>query len=317
MRVRVLIGRMFGFGRSIGYRFSAHRISLSAGGMASFITMAIAPAALAFGWIIGRLWDPSQLQHALHDLFDGVIPDPNGGGELVDALTTLIQQSSTAAVSMATIVGFLLAIYSASKVVRDGRYAFFSVFGLPVRQHGVVAYVSAAFATLGFLLAAAALAILLAFVPRIFEAMGIHYGGFLRVLHLVVMAALMYLAIVVAYRIAGGRPRVSWVSIGALFGTVWVAGVTVVIGASTGTSGSIGSTVLIFGAPIVLLFWAYFSFLGVFIGAEVEAELRQRGGLRAALTTDTSALGFQSPVTTGSTFPHVRLHRINNEPPQS
>lgn len=291
-----IVLRLVDFGHSIVKRFSAHRVSLAAGGMASFVTMAIAPAAIAFGSIMGLIWSPHQIRKVVRDLFTNAIPMSGQNDELGDAIGHLIETASSNAVSFGTFVGFLVAIYSASKVVRDGRYAFDASFGLPPRTSGIIGFVSAAVITLVALIAAAAVAVVLAFVPRILEAMSISYSGLLRFAHIAVTAALIYVGILFIYRWAArGSARIAWLSTGAGFSLLWVAAVTIGIGLFANPSGSVGATMVIFGAPIILLFWSYFSFLGVLIGAEVEAELSLRGGLRAVLTSDTSARGFVMP----------------------
>lgn len=284
------------FGHSIVKRFSAHRVSLAAGGMASFVTMAIAPAAIAFGSIMGLIWKPDQIRHVVSTLFTNAIPVSSQNDALGDAIGQLIESASGNPISFATIVGFLVAIYSASKVVRDGRYAFDASFGLPPRTTGIIGFVSAAIITFIALLAAAAAAVVLAFVPRILEAMSIDYSGLLRFAHILVTVALIYAGILLIYRLAArGSARIAWASTGAGFSLLWVVAVTVGIGLFANPSGAVGATMVVFGAPIILLFWSYFSFLGVLIGAEVEAELNLRGGLHAVLTSDTSARGFVMP----------------------
>ena len=291
-----LVWRLVDFAHSIVKRFSAHRVSLAAGGMASFVTMAIAPAAIAFGSIMGLIWSPSQIRKVVGELFANAIPVSGQNDALGDAIGQLIESASGNAISFGTFVGFLVAIYSASKVVRDGRYAFDASFGLPPRTSGVVGFVSAAIITFIALVAAAAAAVVLAFVPRILEAMSIDYSGLLRFAHILVTALLIYMGILFIYRWAArGSARIAWLSTGAGFSLLWVAAVTIGIGLFANPSGSLGATMVVFGAPIILLFWSYFSFLGVLIGAEVEAELSLRGGLNAVLTSDTSARGFVMP----------------------
>jgi uncharacterized BrkB/YihY/UPF0761 family membrane protein len=57
---------------------------------------------------------------------------------------------------------------------------------------------------------------------------------------------------------------------------VWLLGASIGVGIYVGFSSTIGVTIAAFGAPMVILLWLYFSFIGVLLGAEAQMYLEKQ-----------------------------------------
>jgi membrane protein len=73
-----------------------------------------------------------------------------------------------------------------------------------------------------------------------------------------------------------GESRSGWLAWGPLFATVWIAAVSAGLGLYVNLSTVIGAALASFGSIIVVLLWTYLCFLGLFIGALIDADQSRR-----------------------------------------
>lgn len=273
------------YGRTISEEYRRTRAGLAAGGLAYFVALSLAPAALALGTLAGLLLDPADVTDVLERLagrapetFDAIEP-------VTKAVMSTVESASASSFTITTLVGLVIAIYSASKVVLGLRMAMNSAFGVQETRGGLVERGFAAIVTLIGLVGAVAVVILLTIVPRVLDwldlpTVPVSTGIGVLDWGIVVLGVL----IVVRWLLTHGpdrRARVPWRSLGAWVATLGIMAATAGVGVYVHYSASISTAILLFGTAVVLLLWLYLCFVallwGAVIEAHAEAERAQRG----------------------------------------
>ncbi len=266
--------------RVLGDDYRRTRSSLSAGGLAYFVALSLAPAALAFGTLAGLLLNPADVRAALDRLavrapeaFSAIKP-------VSDALTSTIESASASAFTVATLVSVVIAVYASSKVVLGLRMAMNTAFRVSESRSGLIERAIAAVVTLAAMVIGVALVVLLTLVPRILALLqlpGLPVTTGLPILDWAVMIAVIFLAVRWLLRHGPDHAeRVPWRSLGAWTATIGIAGATVGVGIYTRLSSTINATILVFGAAIVILLWLYLCFVALLWGAVIEAHAQER-----------------------------------------
>ncbi|MFA7323765.1 MAG: YihY/virulence factor BrkB family protein [Candidatus Nanopelagicales bacterium] len=263
--------------RTIFTDYSAHRGSLASGGMAYFVLLAIAPAAVFIGAVAGALIGPEDARSAIESL---LIRVPALGPEFqpsADALLKVMTTASAGAVTVTSIVSLLIAIYAASKAIMALRLALDAAFDFVGVRHGLLGRLRDAVLTLVGLLVVVTLMLVLTLLPRILRAAGItdfHVTTGIGWIDWLVFGVLAWGLVLALYRwVPSRRAPVTWRSPVALAVAIWLLGVSAGVGAYVGFSSTIGAAIAAFGAPMVVLLWLYLSFMGVLIGAEAQMNL--------------------------------------------
>lgn len=275
------------YGLALSREYRRTRASLAAGGLAYFVALSLAPAALAFGTLAGLLLDPEDIQAALGRLsvrapetFDSVEP-------VTQALVDTIESASTSAFTVTTIVGALVAVYAASKVVLGLRMAMNAAFGVEETRSGLFERGLAAVVTLIGLIVGVAMIVLLTIVPQVLawlELPSVPVSTGAPVVDWLIVVVLIFLATRWVLQHGPDRPaRVAWRSAGAWTAAIGITAATVGVGIYTHFSASVSTAILVFGAAIVILLWLYLCFVALLWGAVIEAASeRGRGVLGSA-----------------------------------
>ena len=268
------------WGQRLSLDYQRNRTALAAGGLAYFVALSLAPAALAFGTVAGLVLDPEEVRTALENLVSKAPGTITGAQTAVDALVNLIAGASASTFTITTIVSLAIAVYAASKVVFGVRMAMNTTFGVVETRGGFLERMISTLVTLIGLVAAVVVVVVLTLVPRILAWLGIDgvsltTGSWL--LDWVVVVSLVYLGVrwIMHHAPNGGR-RVPWRSAGVALATVGIVGATVGVGIYARFSASLGAAVLLFGTAIVILLWLYLCFLSLLWGAVIEADRQLR-----------------------------------------
>lgn len=280
-RIQALVDH--GLGLSQDYRRT--RASLAAGGLAYFVALSIAPAALALGTVAGLLLDPADIRSVLDRLVERT-PDTFISAEPVaTALMDTIESASTSSFTITTIISALIAVYAASKVVFGLRMAMNLAFGVVETRSGLFERGFAAVVTLVAIVVGVAVIFVLTVLPQVLSFLELPSGPLTTGFPLIDWAIVVLLIFVVVRWLLRHAPdrdeRVSWLSLGAWTATFGIAAATIGVGLFTRYSTSISTAILIFGSAIVLLLWVYLCFVSLLWGAVIEADAERR---RDALT---------------------------------
>lgn len=274
--------------RELSEDYRRTRSSLAAGGLAYFVALSLAPAALAFGTLAGLLLNPAEVRQALNrlaerapDTFEVIQP-------ISDSLVTAIESASGTSFTVTTVIGLLVAVYASSKVVLGLRMAMNTAFQVTETRSGLFERGVAAIVTLAALVVGVALIVLLTIVPKILAWLGLStlpVTTGVAWLDWAVVIALVFLAVRWLLRHAPNQSvRVPWRSLGAWTATVGISAATVGVGIYTHLSSTISTAILLFGAAIVILLWLYLCFVALLFGAVIEARAQR-------LRTRTSGAG--------------------------
>ena len=273
---------LLAWGRRVSLDFQRNRTSLAAGGLAYFVALSIAPAALAFGTVAGLVLDPVQVRSSLETLVGRGPGTIDGAQEAVNSLVNLVEGASSSTLTVTTFVSALIAVYAASKVVLGLRMAMNTTFGLFETRSGLIERGISTAVTLVGLVLGVAVVIVLTVLPRVLQTLGItdfklSTGSWLA--DWLVVVVLVWLAVrwVMHHAPNGGR-RVPWTSPGVLVATAGIVGATIVVGIYAKYSSSLGAAILLFGTAVVVMLWLYLCFLALLWGAILEAD---RQGVRS------------------------------------
>ena len=266
--------------REITAASTQQRSALVAGGLAFFVLLAIAPAAIVVGSVVGLVLTPADLARIASDL--GSLT-PQTGTNLTaysQALVAIAQASSAAAFSIASAIGVLVALYAASRFLYGLRLAMQGTFHTPNEKRTRTSRWAATLATALGLLVISGVIVALALVQPLMHSVGIRALDLLgqsRVVIWVLIAAGVLIAVRRTYgRMPGKGRRLSWRAPGVWLATGWILAVTAGVGLYASRSSTLGAAIAVFGAPIVLMLWLYLCFIGLLLGAQIEASRERR-----------------------------------------
>ena len=268
--------------REISARMGTHRASLAAGGLAYFVVLAIAPAAVVVGSLAGLFLTPTEIREAfarLQEASPGVASNVSG---FTDSLISIVENASTTSITVTTTVSVVVAIYAASKVVYGIRLAQDTSYGVVSTDRTLLVRALSAVVTLAALLAFAVLIVALTLVPKIVHAFGLNdvrvVTGSTAVDWIVLIVVVWLLIRLTMGHLTAARQRIPVRALGPIVATVIVAASTIGVGVYASVSSTLSAAVLVFGSAVVALLWLYLCFLGLLIGSEMEALRRARGG---------------------------------------
>jgi membrane protein len=260
----------------IAQRYGSLNISLVSGGMAYYVMLALAPMAIAIGAIAGLFVDPQRVMRAWAALSADNSDSIRVFDPAVSALTDLAAKSSTGAVTIATVSSLILAIYVAQKVVYGVRNVEDQIFSRNRISLGLVMRGwSALIALLGIVTIVGSL-LFLTIVPQFLQELGVATTvrsvlGYTQWL-LPIVFVYLFVWIILA-RAARGTGKITWRSPGLVIATVWIVASVGVFGLYANLSSTVGSALVVFGAPIAILIWTFLVFMGFFIGSLVQAQI--------------------------------------------
>ncbi len=268
--------------REVSARMGAHRASLAAGGLAYFVVLAIAPAAVVVGSLAGLFLTPTEIRDALARLQEASPALASNISGFTDSLVSIVENASTTSVTVATTVSVIVAIYAASKVVYGIRLAQDTSYGVVSTDRTLLVRAISAVVTLVALLVAAALIVVLTFLPKVLRAFGLSDVRLITgnaVLDWIALVIVVWLMVRVTMRhITADRQRIPVLALGPIVATVIIAGSTIGVGVYAANSSTLSAAVLVFGSAVVALLWLYLCFLGLLTGSEMEAIRRERDG---------------------------------------
>lgn len=260
-------------------RYGEHRGSISAGGIAFFAALSLAPMTIAIGALAGLVIDPERLRSGFAALIDST-PAAAALQPLVDQLATLAESTSAAGITAAGILSLLIAVFASSRVVAAGRAVLDVAFGHPYVGGGVKARLIATIATLLALVVFLAVITLVSVLPTVLTALSID-GWFITAvrgpLAPLVSLVVVYLLVHALYARGPRKPeRIGRWSPGAAAAAAWLVAVGIGLDFYVARSVTLGVAAAVLGGAAVLLLWVYLCAVGLVLGAEWEGMRLQR-----------------------------------------
>jgi membrane protein len=250
----------------------ADQVPLLAAGVAFYVLLALFPAIIAGVSIYGLVADPQTVRDQINQLAQTLSPET---AKLIGTQIQQVTSSAGGALGLATVIGILTALWSASSGMKalitgvnlaydepEGR-KFVKLRGLSILM------TLAAMVLLGI-----ALALIVGF-PAVPDSWPAVLQWTAAVLRFVLLAVLLMAGLAALYRYAPDRdkPKWSWSSPGSVVATVlWVlasVGFSIYVNAF----GNYNKTYGALAGVIILMFWLYLTAFVVLVGAELNAEL--------------------------------------------
>lgn len=186
--------------RAKRYRPTVHRAPklVAAGGLAYFVALAVAPAAVVVGAMAGLILGPDQVQRVVNSLAGQDPSQAQALKPITDSLVNATEHASVSGLTVTSLVGLIVAIYAASKVVFGLRLALDGVFETAPKRRGFMARVIATLTTLIGMLVVVGAFVALTVLPRILGWLGatqVRIFSGIGILDWVIGALLIWLAI--------------------------------------------------------------------------------------------------------------------------
>ncbi len=248
-------------------------ISLVAGGLTYYMLLALFPALVVLVSLYGLVSNPADVHQQIQSLSATM---PNGAQQVIGSELDQITKSSGGALSFGVVIGFLIALYSASR----GMSGMIMALNIAYEQQETRGYIRL------FLQALALTAVVIGFgivalvlvagVPVVVAAAG--FGAVTKWIVLILewplLLVLLMAMLAVLYRYAPDRREAQWrwITPGAVVATVlWLIG-SLLFTIYVAHFGDYNKTYGSLGALIGMLTWMYLSAYVVLLGAEINAE---------------------------------------------
>lgn len=267
------------FGRDFVARFGALNVSLVAGGLAYYVILALAPIAISVGAVAGLFVDQEQFISGWNSLVSRGPESMSGLDPAINSLASLAQNATASSVTITTILSLILAVYVSQKVVYGVLQVQDHIFDSVRRPPGIIARVRSAVIALIMIIVIVASLIAVTVVPAILNSFNVEtsFLTLLDTLGWITPVVFIYLMVwFVMAHTSGTTGVLTWRSPGLLISTVLIILSIGAFSIYTDQSSSVGSALIVFGAPIAILIWTYLAFLGFFTGSIVEDLIRQR-----------------------------------------
>jgi membrane protein len=250
----------------------ADQVPLLAAGVAFYVLLALFPAIIAGVSIYGLVADPQTVRDQINQLAQTLSPET---AKLIGQQVQQVTSSAGGALGLATVIGILTALWSASSgmkaLITGVNLAYDEPEGRKfVKLRGLSILMTLA----AMVLLAVALALIVGF-PAVPDSWPTVLQWTAAILRFVLLAVLLMAGLAALYRYAPDRdkPKWSWASPGSVVATVlWVlasVGFSIYVNAF----GNYNKTYGALAGIIILMFWLYLTVYVVLVGAELNAEM--------------------------------------------
>ncbi len=260
-------------------RIKRHNTIMIAASLSYYALLAMFPAAIAAVSIYGLVADPVALENQIADITSAL---PEKTAEfVVDQLRSIVE-TSPSSLGFATATAIALALWSASAGTKALISAINHAYGEPETRSFFVLRGSALLVTLGVIIFGVGSTAVVAFLPRILDAVGLEEEAAtaINILRWPFVFVVVVLGLGGLFKLAPNRPwrMTRWVNVGAVVAAVlWVVatvGMSVYI---NNWGGSLNETYGTLSSLIVLMLWFFVSGLVVLLGAETNSYLERHG----------------------------------------
>jgi len=250
----------------------ADQVPLLAAGVAFYVLLALFPAIIAGVSIYGLVADPQTVRDQINQLAQTLSPET---ATLIGQQIQQVTSSAGGALGLATVIGILTALWSASSgmkaLITGVNLAYDEPEGRKfVKLRGLSILMTLA----AMVLLGVALALIVGF-PAVPDSWPTVLQWTAAILRFVLLAVLLLAGLAALYRYAPDRdkPKWSWSSPGSVVATVlWVlasVGFSIYVNAF----GNYNKTYGALAGIIILMFWLYLTAFVVLVGAELNAEM--------------------------------------------
>jgi membrane protein len=223
------------------------------------------------------LFDPQQIAQQIQSV-TGALPE--GAAGIVNDQAQAVAAGARTGVSLAAVVGILLALYSASKGMKAMIEGLNIIYDEEEQRGFIKLNLVTLILTLGLIVMMIVALATITVIPAVLGNLGL--GEVFRTLlnyarwPVLLVVALVGLAILYRYAPSRQQPQWRWVSPGAVTATVlWLIG-SVAFSIYVRNFGSYNETYGSLGAVVILLMWFWVSAFMVLFGAELNCEIERQ-----------------------------------------
>ncbi len=253
------------------------RVSAVAGGVTFFGLLSLFPAITAFVSIYGLIADPATITRHL-DVLESFLP--TGALDIIRTQVESIAASPSSVLSLAGIMGLLIAFYSAN----GGMKALLSALNVAFYQKETRGFLQLNLVAMGFTLCGLLLLALMlgvvAVIPILLQWIPLPGDSAMTIslLRWPVLFMVLVLALAAIYRWGPAAPdaRWRWISPGAVFASVALVGASMLFSWYAANFANYNETYGSLGAAIGLMMWLWLSATIVLVGAEINSEVQRR-----------------------------------------
>lgn len=265
--------------RDLKVEIDRDRVLAVAAGVTFYALLAIVPAITALISVFGLVLSPVEVPGLLSPV-TSLMP--------VEAATLVIDQAerisgkANGTLSLAALIALVLALWSAN----GGTKALIEALGIAYDAQETRGFVRLTLVALGFTLGAIVLAIVLgvlvAALPFLVERLGPLGEDLVLILRWPVILALLLAVLATIYRWAPNRPDAAWrwITPGAVVAALGLIAVSAGLAWYVTNFGSYDETYGSLAGVVVLMLWVWLSTVMVLVGAEINAELDRRTAIR-------------------------------------
>lgn len=253
------------------------RVTAVAGGVTFFGLLSLFPAITAFVSIYGLVADPDTITRHL-DVLESFLPA--GALDIIRTQVESIAASPSSALSLAGIMGLLIAFYSAN----GGMKALLSALNVAFYQKETRGFLQLNLVAMGFTLCGLLLLALMlgvvAVIPILLQWIPLPGDSAMTIslLRWPALFMVLVLALAAIYRWGPAAPdaRWRWISPGAVFASVALVGASMLFSWYAANFANYNETYGSLGAAIGLMMWLWLSATIVLVGAEINSEAQRR-----------------------------------------
>lgn len=257
-------------------RTGKDNLGVVAAGCAFYALLALFPFLAALISIFGLLADPMEVRQQL-EIIQGTVPD-----QVHDILDRQVQQLSAqeTSLSVGLILSTAIALYSSTTGVKAIMQALNIVYDETEHRNVIVRNLVALGLTAGFALGITAALLVVVVVPVVLGLLGLSggiAGSLVDLARWTILAAGLFAALAVIYRIAPNRRpiRFRWLSWGSVVAAVLWLAASMLFSYYVANFASYNETYGSLGAVVVLLVWFFIGAYAVLIGGAINAELER------------------------------------------
>lgn len=263
-------------GKAVVEQVSTDRVTAVAGGITFFGLLSLFPALTALVSIYGLVADRATISDHL-DLLQSFLPQ--GALDIIRDQVESITATPGTALSVAGIVGLLVAFYSAN----GGMKALLSALNVAFFQTETRGFVRLNMVSMAFTLGGIVMIVLMlgviTVIPILLQMLPLadSTSTWVAVIRWPIMFAVLILALAALYRWGPDAPdsRWRWVSPGAVLAAVGLVVTSILFSWYAANFANYNETYGSLGAVIALMMWLWFASTIVLVGAEVNSEIER------------------------------------------
>lgn len=273
--------------KRVWFNVGAHNLGVTAGGIAFYLMLSVAPGLAALVALYALVSDPAEVQGLMQGLV-GVLPDQSE--DIMREQLTRLATTPKATAGWGAALGAVVALWGATRGTRALMLALNTVYNERENRNILRLNIAAVGITLALVLFVAVTLGLVAVLPAVLRAVGTGpvTQWIVTLVKWPVLIAAVILALGAFYRWGPSRAAAKWhwLTPGSLIATaLWLVG-SALFSAYVRSFGSYSETYGSLAAVVVLMIWFLITAYAVLLGAEIDAAIEHQTAVDTTVGPD-------------------------------